>query len=65
LLVTRPEMTVWIPHLVMRGLDPRIHLLREKNGLPGQVYDRAGQGWTRLPDNDDDRRAAGTTSSWL
>jgi hypothetical protein len=43
----------------MRGLDPRIHLLPKddcsckEDGLPGQVYDRAGQGRTRLPGNDD------------
>jgi hypothetical protein len=24
-------------NFVMRGLDPRIHLLREKDGLPDQV----------------------------
>jgi hypothetical protein len=50
----------------MCGLDSRIHLprkmncasdedglFREADGLPGQVYDRAGQGRTRLPGNDD------------
>jgi len=24
-------------HLVMRGLDPRIHFLRKTDGLPGQA----------------------------
>jgi hypothetical protein len=30
------HLKTWLV-IVMRGLDPRIHRLREKDGLPGQA----------------------------